>query len=387
MRVLVCAFSCHPDRGSEPASGWAVVQGLLELGHSVDLVTTSDLGGVALPKGLKTHRVAIPRLPGYLHRLNYSAWHRRAFRVAAAMHEQAPFEVVHHVTYGTVQAPCPLASLDARFVLGPAGGGQVAPRQFWREFGAMLPLELLRTLRVLLAPLRPGVRRMFRRSHAVFVTNRASESVARRAGARRVELMPDCCTPQPMLDRVPLGREDREPGLILWNGGMRRLKGVELALEAIALLSHSSARLVMAGDGPLFEQVKKRSSEMGLQTRVDFVGRVGWDEMAGLYRRSMAVLVTGFRDSLGSQFLEAGAAGTPCVCLNLHGAADVLPSTTVLRVDAANRDAVPQLLADALEQVLADSVTWESISVASRSFAETQAAQPRAVRFETSYGT
>jgi len=69
--------------------------------------------------------------------------------------------------------------------------------------------------------------------------------------------------------------------------------------------------LLLISDGPRFEQVKQKVSELGLQDAVFFAGRR--NDVAGIYSAMDLFLFPSMWEGLGMVLVEAQAAGLPCV--------------------------------------------------------------------------
>jgi glycosyltransferase involved in cell wall biosynthesis len=147
-------------------------------------------------------------------------------------------------------------------------------------------------------------------------------------------------------------------------------KAPVLALQAFAELRRSMpARLLMAGDGPLFHQLADMVDELGLSEDVELLGRVPWNELKSLYDSASVFLFTSLRDSSGSQFLEALSRGLPAVALDHHGIGDVNVGAAALKVPLPrDPQALPGRIASAMHTVLSDD-EWESRSKAGVSWA------------------
>src|SRR3546814_6341681 len=79
--------------------------------------------------------------------LHYLLWQKAAFDLARDLHARHRFDLVHHVSWGTVNAPPALWRLGPPFVWGPLGGGQSAPLRFHRYLGPAVVKEALRAAR------------------------------------------------------------------------------------------------------------------------------------------------------------------------------------------------------------------------------------------------
>jgi glycosyltransferase involved in cell wall biosynthesis len=140
-------------------------------------------------------------------------------------------------------------------------------------------------------------------------------------------------------------------------------KAPTLAVQAFAELRRAiPARLVMAGGGPLLEQVRSEVNRLGLARDVDLLGQVPWTGIRSLYDAASVFLFTSLRDSSGSQFLEALSRGLPAVALDHHGIGDLQVGSAAVKVALPPRpQELPARLAEALRTVLSDP-DWESRS-------------------------
>ncbi len=152
------------------------------------------------------------------------------------------------------------------------------------------------------------------------------------ADAARIEIVPpgvdhDVFRPatpaQRRVERRALGIGDA-PSL-LFAGRIQPLKGADLAIDALARLSHRDATLLLVGgpsgpDGPaelarLHELVARR----GLTERVRFVPAQAHGDLARYYRATDVCLVPSHSESFGLVALEAAASGTPVVAAAVGG--------------------------------------------------------------------
>ena len=95
---------------------------------------------------------------------------------------------------------------------------------------------------------------------------------------------------------------------------------------------------VMAGEGPMWKQIKKASKEIGSHVKVvEFTHEV----RLLLARCSLFLLPSVFREGLPQTLLEAQAAGKPAVAYNIRGPRDIIDhGTTGYLVEPRNVDAL-----------------------------------------------
>ena len=72
-------------------------------------------------------------------------------------------------------------------------------------------------------------------------------------------------------------------------------------------------RLVICGDGPMKDKLVSLSESLGVADRVDFISKLGKEELLDFYNRMDVFANTSMHEGLGLTALEAQACGTPVV--------------------------------------------------------------------------
>jgi glycosyltransferase involved in cell wall biosynthesis len=139
---------------------------------------------------------------------------------------------------------------------------------------------------------------------------------------------------RPAADAVAAwSRYRREGGpLVAFVGRLMEVKGVDdlLAGVARALSDLPDITLVVAGTGPLKESLEARSTELGLDDRVSFVGWLDRGDVAALQVAADVVAVPsrtaadGTREAQGLSVVEALALGRPVVAGRVGGIPDAI---------------------------------------------------------------
>ncbi len=81
-----------------------------------------------------------------------------------------------------------------------------------------------------------------------------------------------------------------EPGRWLVASRLVHGKGVDMLLRALPMLGGGNWKLVVAGDGPQGETLKALCRELGLQTRVEWLGEISPAALDAQYRRCSLVI-------------------------------------------------------------------------------------------------
>ncbi len=404
VRVLLSAYACRPDQGSESALGWNWALSLAEQGHEVSVITTNrnqpaiEQAAASLPSDRVLphfYFVDVPPVPkpfnrfrGYL--TEYILWQKRILPKARELDRQFAYEIVHHVTWGTIRSSSQLHRLGKPFILGPVGGGQKAPRAFRSYFGDDWRNEAARNFlieSVFANPLNQASRRRMQRTSLVLATNRDTASLAQQLGGAKVEYFLDCGLHEEFLIDTPRqGRGVADPLRLIWVGRLVPNKGLLLTLESLAAVDPAyDIRLDVYGSGPLESEAHGWIRRLGLESKVALHGRVDWGELRRAYEESDALIFTSLRDSFGAQLLEAMASGLPVITLNHQGARDFLPKEAALMVEVTSPQEVVRALAREIERLAGHPKLHSSMSRTAWEFAKNQTWQHRASKMTGLY--
>ena len=141
MKILLSAYACEPNKGSEPGLGWNWAREIAR-NHEAWVLTRANnrpsiedtlrKGSIPslhfvyydLPDGVKSWKKGQRGVHLY-----YLLWQWGAYRTAKKVHKQVRFDLVHHITFVSVRQPSFMGLLGIPFIFGPVAGGERAP---WR---------------------------------------------------------------------------------------------------------------------------------------------------------------------------------------------------------------------------------------------------------------
>jgi len=155
----------------------------------------------------------------------------------------------------------------------------------------------------------------------------------------------------------------------LYLGRLKRYKGVELALRAIAAARQSRADMTLdiCGQGDDRPRLERLARELGLAAAVRFLGFVPEEEKRRLLRRAWAVVFPSPKEGWGITNVEAAACGTPALASDSDGLREsVRDGVTGYLVPHGDSAA----LANRMLALANDPGLVERLGLAARSFAE-----------------
>ena len=396
MRVLLSAYACLPNAGTEPGNGWNWAIHLAERGISVHVLTVVE-GRDRIEEYRRTHpnpriQFSYVNIPTKKFKecsgMHYALWQWCAVKVAKALQKKERFDVAHHVTYGSIHVPSQLWRIGIPVVFGPVGGGQTAPSSMLMHFGSARRAEQFRTVLTKALPYSPLHRVWLRKMSAILATNRDTLELIHSMGRGDAKLQFDAALPESFLASSPRLFGDRpRPLRLLWVGTMWPRKALPLTLDVLANVRYPST-LTIIGDGIEGEVLGQMIKDRGLTERVTWAGkRLPWADVRAAYLEHDAMLFTSLRDSCACQLLESMSLGLPVITLDLHGARDLVPDTAGIKVPLSAPDKIVEDVAMAVERYAKlPGSERTKMSVAGWEFAGTMTWNVRAKEAEQLYG-
>jgi colanic acid/amylovoran biosynthesis glycosyltransferase len=144
-------------------------------------------------------------------------------------------------------------------------------------------------------------------------------------------------------------------GRFLFVGRLAEKKGVDVLIRAVVEVP--DATVVVVGDGPESSSLRRLVQELGLESRVQFAGRLSRPQVLDQFSRAYGLVIpskvarSGDREGTPVVLAEAMAAGVPVVASNLGGLAEHIRSgETGFLVTPGS----PRALSAALRKAMAD---------------------------------
>lgn len=363
LKVLISAYACEPDKGSEPEVGWQWVLQMARF-HDVTVVTrTNNQASIERRVQELQGRQPLPefvyhddtrfllRLKQRLatHKMYYILWQRSARELVADLHAERGFDLMHHVTFAGFRYPTAIWGHGVPSIWGPIGGIESVP---WLLLPWMHPAslfgEIKRNLHNLLqsAPLQVLPRRA--KASTIVLASTPETQIAFRSHGFRVPVMPTIGLKVQSLP-PPIKPPHEGPLRLLFVGNIITLKGVDLALYALKA-SGTNATFTLIGDGKYLAQARSLTKRLGLEQQVTFVGRLPREKVLQQYAGFDVFLFPSLHDTGGYAVIEAMFNELPVICLKCGGPAVAVQGGGGIEVPLGGKTSVIAGLAEAIKK-------------------------------------
>ena len=370
MKILMCAYSCEPGRGSEPGIGWNTVREVAKY-HDVWVLTRPDESKDIIEAELAKHPV--PNLHfiyftlcfwqnsrqwgqfGAM-QLHHYLWQLQAYFIGRRLHQEKDFDLIHHVTFAKYCSPSFLALLPIPFIWGPVTGGESTPDDFWQDFDRKAKLyEIGRYLFRWLGEIDPFVRLTARRSSTIQATTQETADRLTQMGVNNVEVSTAVGLSTKDIQSLsqcpfPIGSNVRFISI----GRLLHWKGFHLGLKAFAKANPTNAEYYVVGDGPELENLQVLAKKLKIDDRVIFTGQLARSTTLEKLVDCHVLIHPSLHDSGGWVCLEAMAAGRPVICLDLGGPRELVSEDTGYKIPVTDLENTVNDLSAAILKMIDD---------------------------------
>jgi glycosyltransferase involved in cell wall biosynthesis len=369
MKILLSAYACEPNRGSEPAVGWNWAQELILAGHDVWVLTRENNKSVInkyyknnkksknihfiyydLPQWAKFWKKGRGSLQGIV--LYYFLWQLGSLKIAKRFHHKENFDLVHHVTFVTIRQPSFMGLLGIPFIYGPAAGGDTVPWKLRASFGLKgFFWDLIRDLYNFSVKFDPFMWLTFKSANKIFVTSEGTKKIIPSIFHNKVETSLAIGISSKNLPKR-INHVKKNKLKLLFVGRFLHFKGMLLGLKAFSkfVKINPNVCLTIVGDGSERTRWFKLINELNITKYINWIGWTDPKSLSKIYNTHDLFYFPSLRDSGGMVVLEAMSYGLPVICLSLGGPAVIVNKNCgqIINVDGLSEYEVIDKLSKAL---------------------------------------
>ena len=332
MHILQVTPYFYPHFGGVESHVMGLSEGLINLGHEVEVVTSRYS---RMPETEKIKGIKVTRLPQWINLYNtpvvtaIQEFVRRSHADVVHVHSPPPFSE-RFAAKGAKDSQKPLVvthhcDLELKGFLGNMAVN------LYQSFLGKYPLRV--------------ADRVISTTNSYATTSRSLWDIDVNVVPNAVDI--DRFNPQNKGDFIrDKFVEDDEP-LALFVGRLVPHKGIGILIRALEYLQNG--KLLIIGDGPYLNWLKQLTKKLNLEERVVFVGPISDYWLPAYYAATDVVVLpsTSRLEAFGIVGLEAMASGKPLILSDIPGVRDVISSDEGFIVEPLD----PEAVAHALEKI------------------------------------
>ena len=355
MKILLSAYACEPNKGSEPEVVWQWALTLSKRGHQVYVVTRKN-NKKNIDRYLKANKSSNLHFiyfdyPNWILKIikgksNPNAylyillWQIGIYFTVKPYLNKIKFDFIHHVTFVSLRFPSFLCLYNIPFIYGPLAGGEIIPHNLRKKFSFKVKInEFLRDLSNLYIRLSPLVNLTLLRAQKIYVTSQEAKRLLHKKYHHKTRIILGIGINNSKILRLNYSKKSKI-FKICFVGNLQYLKGILILINIISKLieKNMNIHLSIAGDGPQKFELIKIVEKLNIKNYITFLGKIKKNEIDDLYKNSDLLLFPSLRDSGGMVVLEAMFHSLPAAVLNLGGPGRIVNNKCGIKVNLGQKN-------------------------------------------------
>lgn len=339
LNILLCAYACEPDKGSEPGVGWEVSNHLarkLKTDNIFVITRKNNKGNILQEKTPNNLTFIFYDLPSIFlfikSKIPFVRTYYYLWMIGATINlwkRRKQLDIIHHITFVNDWFPSIFILLrhkKAKFVWGPIGSNERIDFKF-----------IYSTKHKTAETLKAIVLNIFRRIDIFFWTCKiksdiiigTSQNVKNKINLRSKDEYKFLNFPAIAVNKPELFDHSLHKGqdnfCVISVGQLRYIKNFRLTIKAfeqflklVSAKERNKIKLQIVGKGPQKEELLGLVKELALENNIQFIGQVRQSVLMSYYENSNAFLFPTLENA-GFVILEAMSKALPVVALDYGG--------------------------------------------------------------------
>jgi len=378
LKILVSAYACSPNRGSEPGMGWNFVTGLSKF-HELHVIVEKRKWEQPILEYLKVYPEFKANLRFYfidktrnkwLRKLwppsyywFYKVWQKKAYKLALELNKKENFDLIHQLNMVGYREPGYLWKINKPFVWGPIGGLENSPWRFLPSLGlkgflfyAGRNVINLWQRNFLTRP-KLAVKR---KKSAVIVATQDNKYLVKKLWAKDSTIISEVGQESNISHNINKRIESGALNII-WSGQHTAGKNLQLLLKALKEVNFNF-QLHVLGQGAMTSSCKILAKLLGIQKQIIWYGWVDKSKAFEVLSNGHVFCITSIKDLTSTVTLEALSYGLPIICLNHCGFSHVVNDSCGIKINLSAPKKATMDFSRALEKIYMNENLRQSLS-------------------------
>jgi len=356
--VLINAYACAPNKGSEPGMAW---NWIINLAHYCNVcVITEGEWQLEIEEALKV----LPQAKNIVFYYNpvsekvrkmcwnqgdwrfyyyYKKWQKKTLLLANEIIKEHPIDIVHQLNMIGFREPGFLWKIKSKpFVWGPIGGMKNFPEPYLENAGLKIGLFTLLKNKINIYQIKHDSRvknALIGANLLVSAIPETQNQILKYYGLKS-DLIPETGCYVKDQSKIDVSRFENSSSFdILWVGKFDFRKQLDLALKTLSELKHlEGIKFHVVGTGTEDQKIKYHglAIELGLEDIVIWHNSIPNNKVLALMEQSQLFFFTSVSEDTSTVVLESLSCNLPVLCFNTCGFGPLIDSTVGMKVEFSN---------------------------------------------------
>ena len=319
MKILISAYSCEPNSGSEHEIGWSWIKALSKNNKNKITVITrkSNKKKIYLENTLckkKNVNFWFYDLPDFFLKilkkknkkntyLYFYLWQLLIYFKFKSKINKIKFDFIHHVTFVSLRIPSFLFLCNSIFFFGPVCGGEVIKNCLIKDFSLKAKIiEYLRLISNYYIKYSPIMNLLFLKSKKIILTHEVNLSLVPKVFHKKVVIVPSIFN-----DKIFFKNKIKKNYNIYFAGRLLEWKGAHYLIKIFKKLykANNKIKLEIFGDGPLKAKIIDQVKNEVFKNNIKLYGLLPQSKFLKKIKKSDLLIFPTLRDSGGYVILDA----------------------------------------------------------------------------------
>lgn len=381
INVLINAYACSPNWGSEPGMAWNWISNLASYCNLY--VITEGEWKEEIEEAVRRHphkehlHFYYNPVPEKVRKMcwnqgdwrfywYYRKWQLKTLAIAKQICSEQRIDVLHQLNMIGFREPGYLWKInDIPFVWGPIGGMELMPLGYLE--GATLKQKLFNFLKNSINRYQychsTRVRSAIQRADVLISAVKGVQDVIENHYQKTSFLINETGV-DIKTDLFKKTSRHNEAFKIIWVGKFDFRKQLPIALRAVSAMKRSNVELHICGTGSkgIIEQMKSIAKAEGIDKQCYWHGNVPHDKILDIMAASDLMLFTSIMEATSTVVLEAITVGLPVLCFNTCGFGPIVKDFAGITIELSNPNKSVEDFAKALLVLYKDRQLLDKIS-------------------------
>ena len=351
-KILVSAYGCEPNRGSEAGVGWNWVLQMAQNNELYVITRRNDKNKIEanIPESISSNlhfvyydtcellkKVKNKEKGLYLY---YWFWQIGIIPLIQKLCRENDFDYCMHLSFGSLWMPTFLPFFKIPFIWGPLGGGDGVPKAFLKT----LPLKqrIIQTFRYVLINtsfINPLV--VFPSKKAKLILCRTENNIMaipKKYREKTKVILETAMETEVFLHKKNYISPVNENNNFIVTGRMVPFKNIKMAIEAFYRVTKilPNSKFTIIGKGPEQEKIEKYIKDKGIEDKVEILKQMERTQVFKKLEEADIYVFPSLREGGSWSLMEAMAVGLPVVCFEWTGMDIITDKKTAIRISPTN---------------------------------------------------